>query len=141
MPWSPVREYTRAYDKSDDVPFPVRGVPGGWRDPWDGTDPTEEARPSEWARFRPDPQSTWTKPREPKPLRVIRLGGNRFAPNAISVTIQPSRVRRQHGEVAFVRDGAWRCERWSGWYTGPLLRIRGITPLAAVRRWSSGLIA
>jgi hypothetical protein len=26
------------------VPFPVRGVPGGWRDPWDGPEETDQIR-------------------------------------------------------------------------------------------------
>jgi hypothetical protein len=37
MAWSPDREYTRA-DRKDGVPFPVRGVPGGWRDWFDADD-------------------------------------------------------------------------------------------------------
>ena len=28
------------------TPFPVRGVPGGWRGPWDGPDETAELRAS-----------------------------------------------------------------------------------------------
>jgi hypothetical protein len=38
MAWSPEREHTRADCKDDDVPFPVRGVPGGWRDWFDADD-------------------------------------------------------------------------------------------------------
>jgi hypothetical protein len=37
-----------------------RGVPGEWRDPWNETDPTEEAR-AELARFR-EPLRTCRRP-------------------------------------------------------------------------------
>jgi hypothetical protein len=35
--------------KSDESSFPVRGVPGGWRDPWDDDDAAELRAASEGA--------------------------------------------------------------------------------------------